>query len=87
MAIKEITPIPPMIPRINLSFDGICIELIYLLLNGIERFFIEKIRVNTKYHISGHAITQAEIISSALILIGIGGIVYLNNRKNKIPSA
>ena len=63
------------------------IFFIYLLLNGIERFFIEKIRVNTKYHISGHAITQAEIISSALILIGIGGIVYLNNRKNKIPSA
>ncbi len=35
---------------------------IYLTLNGIERFFIEKIRVNTKYDILG-GITQAEIIS------------------------
>lgn len=63
------------------------IFFIYLLLNGIERFFIEKIRVNTKYHISGHAITQAEIISSALIIIGISGIIYLTKKKNKIPSA
>ena len=39
MAIKEITPIPPMIPRINLSFDGICIELIYLLLNDFKNYF------------------------------------------------
>ena len=30
---------------------------IYLILNGIERFFIEKIRVNTKYDIFG-GITQ-----------------------------
>jgi prolipoprotein diacylglyceryl transferase len=48
---------------------------IYLILNGVERFFIEKIRVNTKYHISGHAITQAEIISVVLIILGITGIL------------
>jgi prolipoprotein diacylglyceryltransferase len=55
---------------------------IYLIMNGVERFFIEKIRVNTKYHISGHAITQAEIISFCLIILGIIGIYYF--RKNKI---
>lgn len=54
---------------------------IYLLLNGIERFFIEKIRVNTKYHIAGHEITQAEIISSVLIILGITGIIYLRKSK------
>ena len=54
---------------------------VYLTLNGIERFFIEKIRVNTKYDILG-GITQAEIISSLLILIGIiGCAILLKNRK------
>lgn len=53
---------------------------IYLTLNGIERFFIEKIRVNTKYDILG-GITQAEIISSILILTGIIGIFVLIKRK------
>ena len=53
---------------------------IYLTLNGIERFFIEKIRVNTKYDILGGT-TQAEIISSILILTGIIGIFVLIKRK------
>lgn len=58
---------------------------IYLIVNGIERFFIEQIRVNTQYHILGKAITQAEIISAALILVGIAGIVVL--RKGKVPQS
>ena len=44
---------------------------IYLILNGLERFFIEKIRVNNEYHILGINPSQAEIISSSLILAGI----------------
>lgn len=44
---------------------------IYLILNGTERFLIEKIRINTTYNIFNHAITQAELISSALILLGL----------------
>lgn len=47
---------------------------IYLVLNGIERFFIEKIRVNTKYDIFGFHPTQAEIISSLMV---IGGAVWI----------
>jgi prolipoprotein diacylglyceryltransferase len=43
---------------------------IYLIMNGIERFFIEKIRVNTEYNILG-GITQAEIISFCLIITGL----------------
>ena len=49
---------------------------VYLTLNGIERFLIEKIRVNTKYDILG-GITQAEIISFCLILTGLLGIYFL----------
>lgn len=48
---------------------------IYLIFNGIERFFIEKIRVNTKYHIGSLDITQAEIISVFLIMLGIAGVI------------
>ncbi|SFW14916.1 prolipoprotein diacylglyceryl transferase [Chitinophaga sancti] len=47
---------------------------IYLVLNGIERFFIEKIRVNTKYDIFGIHPTQAEIISTLMV---IGGAVLI----------
>ena len=54
---------------------------IYLTLNGIERFFIEKIRVNTEYNILG-GITQAEIISFFLIMIGMIGSVMLIRRKD-----
>ena len=43
---------------------------IYLILNGTERFFIEKIRVNTEYNFLG-GITQAEIISFCLIITGL----------------
>ncbi len=46
---------------------------IYLIMNGIERFFIEKIRVNTKYDIWLHP-TQAEIIAALMV---IGGVVLI----------
>ena len=49
---------------------------IYLILNGAERFFIEKIRINTTYNIFGKPITQAEIISTLLFFLGIAGIFY-----------
>lgn len=50
---------------------------VYLILNGTERFIIEKIRINTTYNIFNHAITQAELISSALVLLGLA-LVYLS---------
>ena len=52
---------------------------IYLIMNGIERFFIEKIRVNTEYNILG-GITQAEIISFCLIISGLI-LSYLISKK------
>ncbi len=48
---------------------------IYLIFNGIERFFIEKIRVNTKYDILFQP-TQAELISILLIISGIVFFFY-----------
>ncbi len=50
---------------------------IYMILNGIERFFIEKIRVNIKYSNFGIEYTQAELIAVVLVLIGIAGCLVL----------
>jgi phosphatidylglycerol---prolipoprotein diacylglyceryl transferase len=44
---------------------------LYLVLNGLERFLIEKIRVNTRYDIFGFHPTQAELISSSLVITGL----------------
>ena len=65
--------------RINIA--GI-LFFVYLTLNGIERFFIEKIRVNTEYNILG-GITQAEIISFCLIFIGVFGTFILYRKSKK----
>jgi prolipoprotein diacylglyceryltransferase len=46
---------------------------LYMILNGIERFTIEQIRVNSTYHFLGINPTQAEIIAVSLIM---GGIIY-----------
>lgn len=54
---------------------------IYLVLNGVERFFIELIRVNTKYHVAGISFTQAEMISLILVIAGI--VLIINGNKKK----
>ncbi|HEY4150430.1 MAG TPA: prolipoprotein diacylglyceryl transferase family protein, partial [Chitinophagaceae bacterium] len=56
---------------------------VYLLLNGIERFFIEKIRVNTKYDHLPFQPTQAELISSLLVIAGLFLIIYLPKKAAK----
>ena len=56
---------------------------IYLILNGIERFFIEKIRINENYHIGSLDITQAEIISVLFFLAGIACIWYFKRKPQK----
>jgi prolipoprotein diacylglyceryltransferase len=64
-----------------------------MVLNGIERFSIEKIRINNKYDFIGLQISQAEIISAFLILIGIVVMIYFTKRhhnfskpSNTLPS-
>jgi phosphatidylglycerol:prolipoprotein diacylglycerol transferase len=59
----------------------------YLILNGIERFSIEQIRVNTKYKSLPLQPTQAEIISILLIITGVLLWVFLKKReKNRTLS-
>ena len=54
---------------------------IYVILTGVERFFIEKIRVNPDIEFLGIHATQAEYISVVLILLGIGGVIWSLTRK------
>jgi prolipoprotein diacylglyceryl transferase len=58
---------------------------LYLILNGIERFFIEKIRVNNELDLFGFHPTQAEIISVCFIILGISLWVYLTRRRADKP--
>ena len=44
---------------------------IYFIFNGLERFIVEKIRVNNRYDFLGIHPSQAEIISFCLILFGL----------------
>lgn len=54
------------------------IFFLFLFLNGLERFFIEKIRVNEP--VLGN-ITQAEIIATLLMAAGIGGFLWLRRKR------
>jgi prolipoprotein diacylglyceryltransferase len=58
---------------------------VYLIVNGLERFFVEKIRVNTKYDIFGFRPTQAEIISTLLVIGGIALFLIVRKRNSRQP--
>lgn len=47
----------------------------YLFLNGLERIFIEQIRVNNRFALLGLSVTQAEVIAVVLMLIGATGFL------------
>lgn len=59
---------------------------LYLMLNGLERFFIEKIRVNTRLNILGFQPTQAEVISTLLFLAGLILWIVLKRRPSTVKS-
>jgi len=67
--------------RKKITQPGI-LTAIYFLFAGGERFFIEKIRVNNKYTSLPFQPTQAELISTFLILLGI---VFLIKSKSWFP--
>lgn len=66
--------------RNKIKVAGILFFL-YMIFNGIERFFIENIRVNEKYEILGFNLSQAQYISILFVVIGILGSIYLSKKK------
>ena len=69
--------------RKQIKIPGI-LASVYLMFNGLERYLIEKIRINPKIDFLGMELTQAEIISSFLFLSGLLLLVYflIKNKKN-----
>jgi phosphatidylglycerol:prolipoprotein diacylglycerol transferase len=62
--------------RKKIVFPGFMFSL-YMAFNGVERFFIEQYRVNTKLEwIQGINATQAEVIAILFVLIGIAGMLF-----------
>jgi prolipoprotein diacylglyceryltransferase len=59
----------------------------YLIVNGIERFLIEQIRVNNRLDFFGLQPTQAEVIAVGLVLVGIALWVVLAQRQKKKSAA
>ncbi len=55
---------------------------IYLVFNGVERYWIEKIRVNERYEVFAN-FTQAEIIAICFVLVGViwGAWIWRQRRK------
>jgi len=70
--------------RKKIRFAGMLFA-IYLIFSGIERFAIELIRVNSKYHAFGLSFTQAEMISLFMVIAGIIGIFWSVNYAKKNP--
>jgi phosphatidylglycerol:prolipoprotein diacylglycerol transferase len=66
--------------RKKLKFPGQMFS-VYLIFNGLERFAIEKVRINNE--LFGAGITQAEIISSILIILGVLGIFLMPKVGNR----
>jgi len=50
---------------------------VYLILIAVERFFIEKIRVNVPHDFLGMKLSQAQLISLGLLTVSIVGMVVL----------
>jgi phosphatidylglycerol:prolipoprotein diacylglycerol transferase len=68
--------------RKRITIPGVLFFL-YVFLNGVERFFIEKIRTNPDITLLGMEATQAEYVAALLVITGIVGMVYLYLRRPK----
>jgi len=65
--------------RRRMRFAGGLFAL-YIFFNGLERFWIEKIRVNNVLEFAGIRATQAEFISVGFMLFGLAFMAFLWQR-------
>ena len=59
------------------------LSAIYFIMSGLERFFVEKIRVNYKYDWGFLHPTQAEIISTCMVLLGVCILLFYKDKKGQ----
>ena len=68
-------------PRVKKA--GVMFSL-YLTLMSVARFAVEHIRVNPRYNVVGMELSQAQLISIALFLIGVFGLYYFKKKDNQL---
>lgn len=71
--------------RKRIQIPGL-IFAIYLMFNGFERFWIEKIRVNNVFDFLGMSVTQAEVISTLTFFGGIALAVYVVMKSRRVAT-
>ena len=54
---------------------------VYLLLTGVSRLLVERIRVNTTYDIAGLIFTQAQLIAAICVIAGCFGMWWLSRSR------
>ena len=60
---------------------------VYLFLNGVERFFIEFVRVNDRYNVLGVELSQAQIIAICFMIAGVvGGYFFTKRARTQVQS-
>lgn len=69
--------------RKKINVPGVLL-FIYMFFAGVERMTIESIRVNNILNIFGAKMTQAQFISTVLIIIGLAGVALLYANKDKV---
>ncbi|MFZ4542628.1 MAG: prolipoprotein diacylglyceryl transferase [Saprospiraceae bacterium] len=71
--------------RTRIKIPGL-LFFVYLVLNGLERFSIESIRVNPRYEYFGMYLSQAQYIAIMLMLLGVAGmaLMYVLDKKTKL---
>ncbi|MBN2892235.1 MAG: prolipoprotein diacylglyceryl transferase [Bacteroidales bacterium] len=67
--------------RKHIKIPGIIFSM-YLIFAGLERYFIETIRVTNRYDL-GLQLSQAQIISILMVIAGVGMIIYMIIKKDK----
>lgn len=63
------------------------LSYLYLILMGTERFFMDYIKVNIQYHVLGAWLTQAQLISAGMFIVGVCGMIYIYLIKPKLRNS
>lgn len=66
--------------RKRITIPGLLFSF-YFILNGIERFLIEQVRINTKLEVGGALLTQAEVIAILFSLFGVASAIYFFRKR------
>ena len=58
---------------------------LYVFVAGLERLLIESIRVNNEFDLLGMTVTQAEVISVIMMLLGVVGLAFTTKKVSETP--